>query len=141
MVEIRAYQPHDEEGVVSLWNLAFPDDPPWNRPSLVIERKLTVQPSLFFVATDGGRVVGTVLAGFDGVRGWVHHCAVSASVRRRGIGRQLMAAAERGLAELGCPKLNLQVRATNSSVVAFYNSLGFAVEERISMGKRLDVAG
>jgi ribosomal protein S18 acetylase RimI-like enzyme len=80
---------------------------------------------------------GTVLAGFDGVRGWVHHLAVHASYRRQGLARSLMTAAEKGLAALGCPKVNLQVRATNSAVVGFYRSLGYVVEDRTSLGKRL----
>jgi ribosomal protein S18 acetylase RimI-like enzyme len=49
-----------------------------------------------------------------------------------------MAAAEEGLAKLGCPKVNLQVRATNSAVVSFYRTLGYPVEERASLGKRLE---
>ena len=84
-----------------------------------------------------GRVVGTVLGGFDGVRGWIHHLAVDASQRRKGIARSLMEAAEQGLLKLGCPKVNLQVRATNLLVIEFYRSLGYNVEERASLGKRL----
>ena len=85
-------------------------------------------------------MVGTVIAGYDGVRGWVYHLAVDPSKRRRGIGRSLMQAVEVRLLRLGCPKLNLQVRAGNSSVVAFYRALGYAVEDRVSFGKRLDQA-
>ena len=103
----------------------------------MIDRKLTVQPELFLVAESDGRIVGTVLGGFDGVRGWIHHLAVVASQRRKGIGRALMQSAEEGLKTLGCPKVNLQVRATNIAVVAFYRSLGYNVEDRASLGKRL----
>ena len=103
----------------------------------MIRRKLTVQPELFLVAHVTGEVAGTVLAGFDGVRGWVHHLAVRAPYRRQGLASSLMTAAEKGLAALGCPKVNLQVRATNSAVVAFYRSLGYEVEDRTSLGKRL----
>jgi len=123
--------------VISLWGEVFPDDPPWNEPAAVIRRKLTVQPQLFLVGLVDGRVVGTVLAGFDGVRGWVHHLAVHGSCRRQGIASALMRAAEEGLAGLGCPKVNLQVRATNAAVVAFYRAIGYDVEERASLGKRL----
>ena len=77
------------------------------------------------------------MAGFDGHRGWVYYVAVKPEHRRRGIGRALMYAAEKGLAAIGCPKLNLQIRATNQDVVAFYQSLGYEIEQRISMGKRL----
>ena len=137
MVDIRRYESKDQTQVVALWNEVFPDDPPWNEPVSMIRRKLTVQPELFLVAHVAGEVAGTVLAGFDGVRGWVHHLAVRASYRRQGLASSLMTAAEKGLAALGCPKVNLQVRATNSAVVAFYRSLGYEVEDRISLGKRL----
>jgi ribosomal protein S18 acetylase RimI-like enzyme len=83
-------------------------------------------------------VAGTVLAGFDGVRGWIHHLAVLPAHRRRGVATQLMRAAERGLANLGCPKINLQVRAGNAGVIAFYRALGYQVEDRASLGKRLE---
>ncbi len=137
MVDIRPYESKDQAQVVALWNEVFPDDPPWNEPASMIRRKLTVQPELFLVAHVTGEVAGTVLAGFDGVRGWVHHLAVRASYRRQGLASSLMTAAEKGLAALGCPKVNLQVRATNSAVVAFYRSLGYEVEDRTSLGKRL----
>jgi len=137
MVDIRPYESEDQTQVVALWNEVFPDDPPWNEPASMIRRKLTVQPELFLVAHVTGEVAGTVLAGFDGVRGWVHHLAVRASYRRQGLASSLMTAAEKGLAALGCPKVNLQVRATNSAVVAFYRSLGYEVEDRTSLGKRL----
>ena len=81
------------------------------------------------------------MAGFDGVRGWIYHLAVSPESRRRGVGTQLVRAAETGLSKLGCPKVNIQVRASNDEVIAFYKGLGFAVEERVSMGRRLDGAG
>ena len=136
-IDIRPFRDLDHRAVAELWNEVFRDDPPWNAPAEVIRRKCGVQRELFFVAMDGGHVVGTALAGFDGCRGWVHHVAVHPSARRKGIGTRMMRAVERGLAELGCPKVNLQVRPTNAGVIAFYRALGYDVEERISMGKRL----
>jgi len=115
----------------------FADDPPWNGPEAVIRRKLGVQRELFLVGELTGKVVATVLAGFDGVRGWIHHLAVAPSLRRRGIATRMMREAESGLAKLGCPKINLQVRPGSTGVVAFYRTLGYEVEERVSMGKRL----
>jgi ribosomal protein S18 acetylase RimI-like enzyme len=85
----------------------------------------------------GSRIVGTVMAGYDGHRGWVYYVVVSPDHRRQGIGTALMERAEEGLASLGCPKVNLQVRAGNEAVVRFYETLGYGVEERVSMGKRL----
>ncbi len=136
-VDTRPYSPADHDAVVALWSEVFAGDPPRNAPPAMIRRKLGVQPELFLVATQEGRVIGTVLAGFDGVRGWIHHLAVDPSARRAGVATRLMAHAERALAAVGCPKVNLQVRATNAGVVAFYRRLGYVVEERVSMGKAL----
>jgi ribosomal protein S18 acetylase RimI-like enzyme len=135
---IRAYEPRDEAEVVSLWQEAFPNDPPRNEPSRVIRRKLGVQPQLFLVGSFDGRIVAAVIGGYDGFRGWVHHLAVAAAHRRRGFGRAMVAEVEVRLAALGCPKVNLQVRATNEEVVAFYRRLGYTIEDRISLGRVLD---
>ena len=137
-IVIRAFGPQDEPAVVELWETAFPDEPPCNNPTDVIDRKLSVQSDLFLVCIAGGRLVGTVLAGFDGVRGWVHKVAVDPGFQRKGIASRLMKAAEGGLAEMGCPKVNLQVRSLNVAVVEFYRSAGYSIEDRISMGKRLE---
>ncbi len=135
---VRPYSAADRPAVVALWREVFADDPPWNEPEGMIERKLTVQPELFLIAEVEGRVVGTVLGGFDGVRGWIHHLAVATTHRRRGIAAMLMRKAEAGLKALGCPKVNLQVRSTNPGAIAFYQSLGYDVEERASLGKRVE---
>jgi ribosomal protein S18 acetylase RimI-like enzyme len=140
-MEIRPYTEADEKPVASLWRRVFPDSPPWNDPETDIRRKLSVQRELFLVATLGGELVGTAMAGFDGHRGWVYYVAVSPEHRRQGIGRALMRQVEEGLAELGCSKLNLQVRASNPQAVSFYQRLGYRVEERVSMGKLLDGDG
>ena len=104
----------------------------------MIDTKLKVQPDLFFVALKGGRVVGTAIAGFDGVRGWLHRLAVGGDHKRQGIASRLLREVERGLKDLGCPKLNLQVRASNLGVLRFYEANGYDVEDRASLGKRLD---
>ena len=134
---IRPYRPADHESLVALWNTVFPGDPPWNEPSKLIQTKLTVQPELLFVACLEAKIVGAIMAGFDGVRGWVHHLAVDPASRRQGIATTLMRAAESGLHQLGCPKVNLQVRSTNLEVIQFYQALGYDLEERASLGKRL----
>jgi ribosomal protein S18 acetylase RimI-like enzyme len=136
-VEIRPYAGPDHAALVRLWQEVFADDPPWNEPSRMIARKLTVQPELLLVAIADGQLVGAVMGGFDGVRGWVHHLAVDPGRRGQGIGRRLMQAVEAGLGLLGCPKVNLQVRATNAEVIAFYRALGYELEARASLGKRL----
>ncbi len=134
---VRSYRPDDRDSLVSLWARVFPDDPPRNAPDRMIDNKLRVQPELLLVAEDEGALVGAVMAGFDGTRGWIHHLAVIPERRSQGIGATLMRAAEEGLRRLGCPKVNLQVRATNEGVIAFYRSLGYGVEQRASLGKIL----
>ena len=134
-MRIRAFEAVDREMVVSLWKSVFPYSTGHNDPNDSIDRKLIAADDLFFVALDGEDVVGAVLAGYDGHRGWLYSLAVAPSHRRHGIGTRLVRHAESVLARRGCPKLNLQVRADNAGVVAFYESLGFASEERISMGK------
>lgn len=136
-LELRAYRAENRASVIQLWTEIFPDDPPWNQPELVIDQKLTVQPELFIVAVIDGVLVGTILAGYDGVRGWVHKLAVHPDYRRRGLASKLMNRAEAGLKALGCTKLNFQVRASNTEVLQFYETLGYGVEERVSLGKRL----
>lgn len=135
---VTSYAAKHFTGVDALWREVFPDDPPWNRAEVAIPAKLAVQPELFLVALDGEAVVGSVMGGYDGHRGWIYALAVMPSHRRRGIASALMRVIEQRLAALGCGKLNLQVRASNSAVVAFYQALGFALEARVSMGKRLD---
>jgi ribosomal protein S18 acetylase RimI-like enzyme len=134
---IRPFHESDADAVVALWRTVFPDDPPHNDPATVIRQKLAVQPDLFLVARVDGALAGTALAGYDGHRGWVYKVAVHPRHRRAGIGTALVRQAEQALRALGCTKVNLQVRASNAGVVAFYQALGYHVEERISMGKRL----
>lgn len=134
---IRPFRPEDRAALVRLWSEVFADDPPRNEPSGLIDQKLSVQPELLLIAEESGRLIGAVMAGFDGTRGWIHHLAVDPAYRYRGIGTSLMEAAMDGLRVLGCPKVNLQVRARNSDAVAFYRTLGFQVEDHVSMGKLL----
>ena len=115
--------------------------PAHNDPATDIDRKMAVQGELFFVALDGESLIGTAMAGFDGHRGWGYYVAVNPEHRRRGVGSALMRRVEHALLELECPKLNLQIRADNTEVVDFYRSLGYEIEERISMGKRLGGRG
>ena len=133
---IRAFHELDQDDVVSLWHDCDLVKP-WNDPVKDIRRKLEVQRELFLVGTSGGKLVATVMAGFDGHRGWINHLAVACDYRRRGYGRLLMGEATRRLKAIGCPKINLQIRRSNLGVVSFYESLGYIEDDAISMGRRL----
>lgn len=136
-VRIRGYDDADERAVIALWSAVLPDAAPHNDPATSIRQKLAVERDLFLVADLAGSVVGTVMGGYDGHRGWIYSVAVDPGHRRRGIGAALLRRLESDLRARGCLKLNLQVRATNLQVIAFYESLGFVVEPHVSMGKRL----
>lgn len=123
--------------VVALLETVFGYDAPHNNPNVVIDKKIAERDGLFFVAIAGTSIVGTIMAGYDGHRGWIYSVAVSPSCRREGIGSHLIGTAEQALTNRGCVKINLQIMEGNESVVAFYTSLGYSVEKRISMGKRI----
>lgn len=135
-MEIRPYRPADEEAAVALWQ-ACGLTRPWNDPRKDIARKLTEHPEMFLVGTVDGRLVATAMVGYEGHRGWINYLAVAPSHRQQALGRQLMDEAERLLLALGCPKINVQVRSSNTEVLAFYRRLGYAQDEAVSLGKRL----
>ncbi len=135
-MKLRAYQNDDWQALIDLWQRVFPDDPSHNDPSQVISAKRAVD-DLIFVALEEDSIVGAVMAGYDGHRGWLYAVAVDHPHRRHGIARRLVAHALDALRQLGCIKVNLQIRSDNAQVVAFYESLGFCVEDRISMGLHL----
>lgn len=139
-MNIRIFDPADRAEVVSLWNRVFPYSTGHNDPDTAIDRKLAAQDDLFFVVEDEEAIVGTVMLGYDGHRGWMYSLAVQPDAQRKRIGTELVRHSERVLATLGCPKLNLQVRGDNSQVADFYRSLGFQMEDRISMGKMIGAA-
>ncbi len=140
-LSIRRFDASDTDAVVALWQAAFPEyrdvTRPQRNPHLSIANKLATQPELFFVAVLGERIVGTVMGGYDGHRGWLYSLAVVESLRRHGIGTRLVAHDEHALTERGCPKLNLQVLSAKADVRAFYEALGYRADAVISLGKRL----
>ena len=135
-LRIRPFAVEDTEAVIALWRDCDLTRP-WNDPARDIDRKLALADDLLLVSTVDDRVVGTVMAGYEGHRGWINYLAVEPTERGAGHGRALMAVAELRLRELGCPKINLQVRATNPDAIAFYERIGFTVDDTVSMGKRL----
>jgi ribosomal protein S18 acetylase RimI-like enzyme len=136
-MEICTFRESDEQAVIDLWRAVSLSSAPHNDPATSLHKKLAVDRDLLLVAEVGGAVIGTVIGGYDGHRGWVYAVAVHSDHRRRGAGSALMRRIEAALAERGCLKVNLQVVASNLGAVAFYEKIGYSVEERVSMGKRL----
>lgn len=164
-VALRSFRADDRAGVIALWRRTDLVRP-WNDPDRDIDRKLAVDDGLLLVAepvdappASAGRtapsvppapaatpsdapdrgegLVGTVMVGYDGHRGWINYLAVDPEHQGRGLGRRLVHEAERRLVALGCPKVNLMVRSTNPDVVAFYRALGYEVDAVTALGKRL----
>jgi ribosomal protein S18 acetylase RimI-like enzyme len=135
--EIRPFQPSDGTAVVQLWkdcNLVVP----WNDPHRDILRKLRVQPELFLVGFVSDELVAAIMAGYEGHRGWLNYLAVAQHFRRQGLGRKMVAEAEARLREMGCPKINIQIRTGNTEVIEFYRRVGFKPDDVVSMGRRLE---
>lgn len=134
--KIREYQVKDEQQVIDLWytcDLVVP----WNNPKLDIERKLKVNPELFLVGEIEDKVIASVMGGYEGHRGWINYLAVLPDYRGNGYAQKIMIAIEQKLKTIGCPKINLQIRSNNETVIKFYESIGYFNEHMTSMGKRL----
>lgn len=133
---IRSFRSEDTEGVVALWEAAGLLRP-WNDPYEDIASKADMGDDLFLVAETESKVVGSVMAGYDGHRGWLYYLAVLPDHQGSGLGRALVEEAEGRLAFLGCPKVNLQIRSDNTEVAAFYEKLGYTPDAVVSYGKRI----
>ena len=134
---IRPFKEGDEEALVSLWNMCKLTVP-WNNPYKDIARKLKVQSELFLMGYLEDKLIASIMVGYDGHRGWINYFAVHPDFQSRGYGKQLMDKVENGLRELGCPKINLQIREGNDKVLSYYQKHGFVEEKRINMGKRIE---
>ena len=133
---IRSYHQKDESAVIDIWhkcNLLRP----WNNPEKDIARKLKVDPEMFLVGLINGKLVATVMGGYEGHRGWIYYLAVDPAYQKQGFGRQITEAIEEKILTTGCPKINLMVRYDNPEAVKFYEKLGYQTDEVVSMGKRL----
>ena len=133
----RPFDKSDQQAVIDLWadcGLVVP----WNDPLKDIERKLKVDPDLFLVGELNGEIVASVMGGYEGHRGWINYLAVSPHHQRKGYGRRIMEAVELAIAQKGCPKINLQIRAANNDIAAFYQSIGYDIDNVIGLGKRLE---
>ncbi len=136
-INIRSYRNVDEEAVIKLWKdcgLVVP----WNDPVRDIERKLKVDPDLFLVGELAGEIVASVMGGYEGHRGWINYLAVSPRHQRKGFGRSIMEVVELAIQRKGCPKINLQVRSSNTDIASFYQAIGYEIDDVIGLGKRLE---
>ena len=133
---IGQFQIEDSDAVIELWkecNLVVP----WNDPQKDIDRKMKVDPHPFLVGTLDGKIVASVMGGYEGHRGWINYLAVSPDHRRNGYAKQIMEAVEQLIRETGSPKINLQIRMTNLEAIRFYESIGYKDDKVVSYGKRL----
>ncbi len=135
-MKIRSYHPADEAAVIALWRECGLVR--WSDPKKDIVRKMKVNPEWFLIGEIDGRVMATCMLGYEGHRAWINLLGVAPAYQRGGHGRALLAEAERLMRAAGCAKINLQVLATNAKVIAFYERLGFAQDNVVSLGKRLE---
>ena len=134
---VRRYCSDDQRAVIDLWDRCGLLRP-WNNPVKDIGRKLNANPDWFLVAVVRNKIAGSIMIGYEGHRGWINYLAVDPGFQRQGIGRRLMKEAEVLLRKVGCPKINLQLRATNKDAASFYASLGYVQDDVISLGKRIE---
>ena len=135
-MQVRPFLDSDEAAVIALWEAAGLTRS-WNDPRKDIERKRSVQRDWFLVGTEDGAVMASIMIGYEGHRGWINYLAVDPAHRKKGHARTLMREAERLLAAAGCPKINLQIRTSNASVIEFYEAIGYARDDVVSFGRRL----
>jgi len=136
IMKIREFQIKDKTKIINLWkecDLVVP----WNNPEQDIDRKLKVDPDLFLVGEKNGEIIASVMGGYEGHRGWINYLAISLDHRRQGYGKKIMREVEKRLIEIGCPKINLQIRDSNTDVIAFYVALGYGEDHVIGLGKTL----
>jgi ribosomal protein S18 acetylase RimI-like enzyme len=135
--EIVKYNKDYQKALIELWkkcNLIVPQ----NDPLEDIQKKLEFQPDMFLIALLNGKLIGSVMVGYEGHRGWLNYLAVLPDYQNRGYGRKLVEKAIAELQKLGCLKLNVQIRESNISAVRFYERLGFRDDHVVSLGLRLE---
>lgn len=127
MVSIREFRyPSDYESVRQLWE-GMEKGVSFGRSDLPqeIEKKISRDPDLFLVAEENGRIIGSVMGGYDGRRGLLYHLAVEAGHRKHGIGGQLLDTIEERLRTKGCLKCYLMVMLNSPEVERFYQKRGW----------------
>jgi ribosomal protein S18 acetylase RimI-like enzyme len=135
-MEIRKYRLEDEKEIISLW-IRCDLVKPWNNPQKDIERKLKIDPDLFLVGIVENKIIAAVMGGYEGHRGWINYLAVDPSYQRKGYATKIVKVIEKKIEDKGAPKINLQIRTSNISVIEFYKSMNYRIDDVISMGIRL----
>ena len=135
-MQIRPFHKEDQAAVIQLWEECGLTRP-WKSPDKDIARKLTTQPEWFLVGTIDDRIVATLMAGYDGHRGWINYLGVDPDHQRQGLAKMMMEEAERLLLDFGCPKINLLIRGDNVEAIEFYKQIGFTEDAVVNFGKRL----
>jgi ribosomal protein S18 acetylase RimI-like enzyme len=137
IVTIRSATAEDEPAVVQLWQ-ACDLVVTYNDPGADFRfAKIGPCSDVLVGEDDIGQMVGSVMVGHDGHRGWLYYLAASPAFHSMGVGRQMVQAAEDWLRQKGVVKAQLLVRDTNTKVVSFYEHLGFEVSPRVIMSKWL----
>lgn len=130
------YRTEYRDAVIKLWrtcNLVVPQ----NDPVEDIEKKMRFQPNLFLIGLLDGKVIGSIMVGYEGHRGWINYLAITPEDQRHGYGRKLVQKAIDELKKMGCQKVNLQIRRSNVKVIDFYKHIGFKEDDVVSLGMRL----
>ena len=127
----------DRDAVIGLWQAAGLTRP-WNDPGSDFDLALATPTSSVLLARDGDALVGSVMVGFDGHRGWVYYLATDPARVMGGNGRALMAAAERWLEKLGCTRIRLMVRSDNAAAHGFYSAIGYEEQGVVTFGRTLN---
>ena len=134
---IRSAVSEDEATIVDLWR-ACGLVATYNDPDADFRFAIAGRNSSVLIAENvEGRIIGSVMVGHDGHRGWLYYVACAPAERGQGIGRAIVAAGEQWLRERGVPKVQLMVRETNTAVVNFYERLGYEDMPRVLMSKWL----
>lgn len=133
-MNIRPASSADTVSLIALWQRCALIRP-WNDPRLDIARTAAARNSDILVGTIDGMIVASAMVGHDGHRGWVYYVAVDPGYRGRGLGRQIMAAAETWVFQRGMPKVQLMVRANNEKILNFYRAVGYADNPTIVLDK------
>jgi GNAT superfamily N-acetyltransferase len=135
-MQIRPYAERDYADLVKLWD-ATGISVAYNDPAKDVPLMQATHNCQLYVGEEDGRLVGSIMVGHEGHRGWLYKLAVAADQQGKGHGRALVQQAERWLVARGLPKVSLLIRDTNLKVRAFYERLGYEVSPRAVMQRWL----